>query len=161
MEKWIVIKDYPNYEVSSIGKIKSMNYNKERILIPQDMNGYHRVGLSKEGVVTLFLIHRLVAINFINNPNNYNFVNHKNGVKSDNRIDNLEWCTATENLNHALDNDLRVMPNGEKHHKSKLTELQVLEIRNSSLSQKALTMLYNVKQPLISAIINRKKWKHI
>ena len=86
MEKWTIIKDYPNYEVSTIGRIKSTHYNKERILIPQDMNGYHRVGLSKKGIVTLFLIHRLVAINFIDNPNNYDFVNHINGDKSDNRV---------------------------------------------------------------------------
>ena len=89
------------------------------------------------------------------------FINHINGIKDDNRVENLEWCTSVENLNHALDNNLRIMPNGEKHHKSKLTEVQVLEIRNSDLSQKELTILYNVKQPLISAIINRKKWKHI
>ena len=76
-------------------------------------------------------------------------------------MENLEWCNSTENLNHALDNNLRVMPNGEKHHKSKLNETQVLEIRNSNLSQKELTKLYNVKQPLISAIINKRKWKHI
>jgi predicted XRE-type DNA-binding protein len=103
----------------------------------------------------------LVALAFIDNIHNYSFINHINGIKDDNRVENLEWCTSVENLNHALDNNLRIMPNGEKHHKSKLTEVQVLEIRNSHLSQKELTILYNVKQPLISAIINRKKWKHI
>ena len=161
MEIWSKIKDYPNYEISNIGKVKSINYNKERILKLQNMNGYNRVGLSVNGVVTLFLVHRLVALAFIDNIHNYSFINHINGIKDDNRVENLEWCTSVENLNHALDNNLRIMPNGEKHHKSKLTEVQVLEIRNSCLSQKELTILYNVKQPLISAIINRKKWKHI
>ena len=161
MEIWSKIKDYPNHEISNIGRVKSINYNKERILKLQNMNGYNRVGLSVNGVVTLFLVHRLVALAFIDNIHNYSFINHINGIKDDNRVENLEWCTSVENLNHALDNNLRIMPNGEKHHKSKLTEVQVLEIRNSCLSQKELTILYNVKQPLISAIINRKKWKHI
>ena len=161
MEIWAKIKDYPNYEISNIGRVKSINYNKERILKLQNMNGYDRVGLSINGIVNLFLVHRLIAVAFIDNIHNHPFINHINGVKNDNRVENLEWCNSTENLNHALDNNLRVMPNGEKHHKSKLNETQVLEIRNSNLSQKELTKLYNVKQPLISAIINRKKWKHI
>lgn len=161
MEIWAKIKDYPNYEISNIGRVKSINYNKERILKLQNMNGYNRVGLSINGIVNLFLVHRLIAVAFIDNIHNHPFINHINGVKNDNRVENLEWCNSTENLNHALDNNLRVMPNGEKHHKSKLNEAQVLEIRNSNLSQKELTKLYNVKQPLISAVINKRKWKHI
>jgi hypothetical protein len=161
MEIWSKIRDYPNYEISNIGRVKSINYSKERILKLQNMNGYDRVGLSINGVTTLFLVHRLVALAFIDNVNNHSFINHINGIKNDNRVENLEWCTSTENLNHALVNNLRIMPNGEKHHNSKLTETQVLEIRKSNLLQKELTKLYNVKQPLISAIINGKKWKHI
>ena len=137
---------------------------KRRQLFGQDRNGYvyqqmpgNNSGRKKNNI----FVHRLVAQTFIPNPENKSQVNHKNGIKNDNRVENLEWCTSVENLNHALDNNLRIMPNGEKHHKSKLTEVQVLEIRNSDLSQKELTILYNVKQSLISAIINRKKWKHI
>lgn len=161
MDIWKEIPEYPNYEISNTGKVKSINYNKERILKLQNMNGYSRVGLSINGTVTLFLVHRLVALAFVENSNNYSFINHINGVKNDNRAENLEWCTSAENLNHALDNSLRIMPKGENHHKSKLTEAQVLEIRKSCLPQKELAKLYNVKQPLISAIVNKKKWKHI
>jgi hypothetical protein len=161
MEIWSKIKDYPNYEISNIGRVKSINYNKERILKLQNMNGYDRVGLSVNGNVTLFLVHRLVAQAFIDNVHNYSFINHINGIKNDNQVENLEWCTSTENLNHALDNNLRVMPKGVNHHKSKLTEEQVLDIRKSNLSQTELALKYNVKQPLISSIINKRKWKHL
>jgi len=161
MNNWKEIVDYPNYYVSNVGEVKSTHYAKDRLLKAQCMNGYLRVGLSKNGKVSLFLIHRLVAIAFLDNPNNYSFINHKNGIKSDNRLDNLEWCSASENLNHALNNSLRIMPKGERHHKAKLTEEQILKIRSSTLKQTELACIYNVNQQTISAIINKKKWKHI
>ena len=176
-EVWKPIKNYENYyEISNLGRVRSIPRNENirfssrkhtRILkLYKNINkrgkatGY-RVVLCKNNKTKKFMVHRLVALAFIDNIHNYSFINHINGIKDDNRVENLEWCTSVENLNHALDNNLRIMPNGEKHHKSKLTEVQVLEIRNSHLSQKELTILYNVKQPLISAIINRKKWKQI
>jgi hypothetical protein len=161
MSIWKEIINYPNYKISNNGEIKSICYNKEKLLKTQDMNGYLRVGLSKNGKVNLFLIHRLVAIAFLENTENHNFINHKNGIKSDNKVENLEWCNSSENLNHALTNNLRVMPKGINHHNSKLTEEQVLEIRKSNLSQTELALKYNVKQPLISSIINKRKWKHL
>lgn len=78
------------------------------IILKQKINkcGYCEVGLTKNGKTTTFLVHRLVAQVFIPNPNNLPCVNHKNGIKSDNRISNLEWCTYPENSQHAYINNL-------------------------------------------------------
>ena len=68
-------------------------------------NGYEHVLLKKEGKQFHYKIHRLVAIAFIPNPNNYPFVNHKDENKQNNNVENLEWCTAKYNLNYGTHND--------------------------------------------------------
>lgn len=71
-----------------------------------DAHGYVRVALTKEGKTKECLVHRLVAKQFIPNPDNLPQVNHKNGNKCDNTVANLEWCTASQNTQHAVDNNL-------------------------------------------------------
>lgn len=103
MEIWKKIEDYENYEVSNYGRVKSLNYNrtgKEKILKTGVIEGYLVVGLCKEGVQKNHLVHRLVASAFIENPNNYPIINHKNEIKTDNTIQNLEWCTHFYNINY-------------------------------------------------------------
>lgn len=68
--------------------------------------GYKEVALSKDGKTRTFLLHRLIAIHFVENPHNMPCVNHKNGIKSDNRIENLEWCTRSQNTKHAYEKNL-------------------------------------------------------
>lgn len=68
--------------------------------------GYKEVALSKNGKTKTFLLHRLIALHFVENPNNYPCVNHKNGIKCDNRIENLEWCTRSYNTKHAYENNV-------------------------------------------------------
>ena len=104
MEIWRNIKDYPDYQVSNMGRVKSLNYNRtgeEKIMkISKNNWGYLLVNLHKEGKQKHYYIHRLVATAFIPNPDNLSQVNHINEDKTDNRVDNLEWCTQQYNTNY-------------------------------------------------------------
>lgn len=106
MEKYIVINEFDNYAVSNLGNIK--NIKKRNILTPHlNHNGYLAYTFCQNGIKKNFLIHRLVALYFIDNPNNLPYVNHKDGNKTNNRVENLEWCTAKENDNHARNSGLK------------------------------------------------------
>lgn len=103
-EIWMIIKDFPSYMVSNYGRVKSLNYlnkKKERIIKPFLCKcGYLYIRLCKNGFKKKFRVHRLVAMAFIPNPNNYPVINHKNEIKTDNRVNNLEWTTHLENANY-------------------------------------------------------------
>ena len=101
-EIWKPIKDYENYYVSTLGRVKSTkqwNGSCERILKQGISNkGYSVVALCKNGKPKSFNVHRLVANAFIPNPNNFDQINHINENKTDNRVENLEWCTSSYNM---------------------------------------------------------------
>ena len=103
-EIWKDIAGYEGkYQVSNLGRVKSLHYNKtnkERLLTLGDFRGYLHVGLSKYSHKKMFYIHRLVAQAFIENPYNFPQVNHKDEDKTNNCVDNLEWCTAKYNSNY-------------------------------------------------------------
>lgn len=121
-------KDIPGYEssyqASNLGNIKSlsrlvghpkggMKLTKEKVLKKQNgSNGYFIVGMHKNGEGGSKTVHRLVALAFIDNPENKKEVNHKDGNKKNNQIDNLEWATISENRHHAFDTGLQ---KGPKH----------------------------------------------
>ena len=101
-EEWKPVRNYEGlYEVSNMGRVKSLNYNKtgkERILKGVDSGiGYLKVVLCKDGKVKQCLVHRLVAQAFLENPQNLPMINHKDEVKSNNCVQNLEWCSASYN----------------------------------------------------------------
>ena len=101
-EEWRDIVGYENYQVSNMGRVKSLNYNhtKQEKILSQFLNnriGYLQVVLYKEGKMKTFRVHRLVANAFIENPNNYPMINHKDEDKTNNCVDNLEWCTNSYN----------------------------------------------------------------
>lgn len=117
-EEWKEVPGYPDYQVSNMGRVKALQHTvyhkpstkfpngrfvtyRERILIPaKEHGGYYFVVLYADKVKRSFRIHRLVAQLFVENPNNYEQVNHKDENKLNNQADNLEWCTCKYNINY-------------------------------------------------------------
>ena len=171
MENQIEIwKDVPGYEgiyqVSNLGRIKSMSrirvngrakiLTKDKILLSKTLNDYVKIGMTHKYV----LAHRLIAKAFIPNPDNKPQVNHINGIKTDNRVVNLEWNTRSENIKHADNSGLRNLK-GENNSRSKLSEIDVFEIRKSDKPIIFLSKKYNVGRNCISKVLHKKTWKHI
>ena len=182
IEEWKPIIDYENlYMISNLWRVKKLEnqvtqkdlkghiYTRtfpEKILKERNnKTDYITVGLNTNNTSKTFRIHRLVAIHFIPNPENKPEVNHINGIKSDNRLENLEWCTSAENSKHALETELTKIQYGSETTNSKLTEKEVLEIRKlketTNMTSTEIGKLFGVNQPAISKIIHRKTWKHI
>ena len=98
------IQGYEGYQISNHGNVKSNSTGKVLKCYKND-NGYLRVTLSKQGKLKHHQIHRLVAQAFIENPNNYEEVNHKDEDKTNNHVTNLEWCTRSYNINYGTRNE--------------------------------------------------------
>lgn len=137
MQKDVV--GFNNYFVTDTGEVFSKNYHREnRIakLQPRKLkNGYLYVSIRKNKMTFTKKVHNLVATAFLPNPNNKPQINHKNGIKTDNRVENLEWCTASENIKHSYD-VLHRQPNrnslgkfGKDNPRSKL----VLQIKDNNI----------------------------
>ena len=157
------------YEVSTFGRVKSINYNNTnspKILKNNTQKtGYFSVGIKINNKRYTVSVHRLVAIAFIPNPENKPYVNHINGIKTDNRVENLEWSTAKENTDHGIRLGLISDIKGNLNRFSVLSEIDVLEIRethkNTKQKYSQTAKKYNVSSENISLIVNRKTWKHI
>lgn len=114
----LMVKEVAGYEglylIDSLGNVVSCPrqqgsrfVNQYKILgTKTNRLGYKEVALSKDGKTRTVLLHRLLALHFIDNPDNLPCVNHRNGVKTDNRLENLEWCTRSQNTRHAYENNL-------------------------------------------------------
>lgn len=173
---WKNINGFEFHEVSSTGQFRSITHittyankygsyekiKKGRLLkIQIDSCGYLQAGLSANGKRSMRLMHRLVAIAFIPNPENKPEVNHLDGNKLNNNVENLEWATKSENQIHAYKTGLIIKKNGEKNGNSKLTNKQVLEIRKSNKLGVELSKLFNISTGAISQIRRRGTWAHI
>lgn len=122
-EIWKDIKGYEGlYQVSNLGRIKSLSNrsnHKNPILMKQAcVLGYMVVSLTKDSVPKMFKVHRLVASAFIENKENKADVNHKDGNKKNNNVNNLEWCTAQENVIHAFKTGLSKAQKGKENSRS-------------------------------------------
>ena len=166
-----IFKDIPGYEgmyqVSNQGRVKSFKcYPQGKILrLNKNSNGYYQVILCQSGVRKALKVHILVMLAFVGERLDEMEVNHKDGIKTNNHVDNLEYCTSSENRQHAYDTGLQVAIVGEKHESAKLTQKQVLEIRtrykSGGITQMELAREYCIDQATISKIVNRKLWSHI
>lgn len=131
------------------------------------VTGYWRISLRCNNKSRQYFVHRLLASTFIPNPENKPQINHINGIKLDNRIENLEWCTNRENSLHAWKTGLNNSNHckGELHRDAKLTRLDVITIRERfDLNQSRIIDLakdYNLSQASIAKVVYRKSWKHI
>lgn len=156
-------KQYRNtpYEVSDQGEVR----RDGRVLACHvNQGGYRQLSLSVNTVRTTALVHRMVAETFIPNPAGKPQVNHIDGDKLNNDVSNLEWCTAGENIRHALETGLRVMPAGEDASNARLTADQVLEIRRryaDGSTQSDLSAEFGVGQPSIHRIVSGKEWMSV
>ena len=149
-----------NYSISNYGRVR--NDIRNTFLSPRKLRGYERVSLWYNNKANDHRIHRLVAQEFIENKENKPEVNHKNGIRNDNRVVNLEWVTSEENVDHKK----KVLNQGDtfkgkNNGNSTLNEKNVIDIRMSTLSRKELAEIYNVSATQIGRIITKKLWTHI
>ena len=153
MEQWKEI--FPDYLVSTLGNVDSLKHGKRHRLAQRiKNNGYLQVGIRVDGKQKYFCVHRLVAMAFIPNADGKPQINHINGIKTDNCVENLEWCTQSENQVHALKNGLRVARQNEDAFGAKLTNEQVIYIRNNpdGLTMKQLAKKFGVQRTTVGEV---------
>lgn len=163
------IQGFEDYFVNENGDVFSKkfhpfkNKNKELRKIKNriDTKNYHYVSLRKEKKENIFRVHRLVALAFIPNLENKPYINHINGNRLDNRIENLEWCTPSENTRHGFFIGNMVAKNGVNSWNAKLDDEKVRLIRIDNRNHRLIALDYGVRRQSISLIKLRKSWKHV
>jgi len=172
LEEWKPVLNYEDrYAVSNMGRVKKTSKKKNDIkgqgyMLSRRGNnrGYPSVILSRYKQYKIKLVHVLMMESFCGPKAKGMTVNHKDGIKDNNFIGNLEYMTQKENINHADRLGLRKYVGGEKHGFSKFTEKEVLEmrkLRSYGCRTKTLMNKFNISEVHLSAIVNRRFWKHI
>jgi len=176
-------KDIPGYEgcyqASNLGNIKSLNYNKTKfsknLVLNKQHDGYVRVTLNNKS----YPVHRLIGITFIPNIFNYHEINHINGIKNDNKVVNLEWCTRSMNTIHAIKTGLQrpikytdsirkklsIGKIGSKNPASKLKKEDIIFIlkNKKNYTAKEIAKMFNISSYYVYDLWRKKRktWKHI
>lgn len=171
MEFWKDISGYENYyQISNYGNVRSLDrvicnglggkMKVKGMIIEPRRGTYLSIGLTKQGKKKTFLVHRLVAVTFLPNPNKLPYVNHIDGNKFNNCDDNLEWSSETHNANHAY--DMGLAHSGSKSHYAKIDERTVAEIiylnETTSLTYSLIGKMYGLCSESISNMCRRKSW---
>lgn len=153
-EIWINCLGIPDIQISNMGRF--LRVSTQSLITGYKTSGnYITVDFSGVGV---FSAHRLVAQAFLPNPENKPEVNHKNGIKSDNRVNNLEWSTPVENMQHAISTGLKTFKSGYDHHRTALTEEQVqtcFEMRASGMTYLEIGAVMGVANKTVSKHLNK------
>jgi uncharacterized Fe-S cluster protein YjdI len=165
-EIWKKISGYEDsYEISTYGNIRNIKTCK--FLSPSKSGRYVSVTLYKNGNRCTHSVHRLIAINFIDNPCGKEYVNHIDGNKHNNKVGNLEWVTASENSIHAVKNGLYdTCPCGKigkDNINSKLGEHDIFIIRSlyTLMDMKEIATMYDISHQNVSCIVRNVTWKHV
>ncbi len=161
LEKWADINGSNGYQVSTLGQVRS----KRKILKVIVNKGYHTSAIYYGRKRKFVKIHRLVANAFISNPKSLQYVNHKDGVKSNNNVSNLEWTDHYSNMRHAYINGL-INNSGIRCHFAKLNDEAVILIRQlleDGLTPKSISHLIGggITLTTIYSIKNGHTWKHV
>jgi hypothetical protein len=164
-----------DYSVSNLGRIRSNhrvvmrkngvpNTVRERILKPNlRRDGYYVFGVGGTRPQKSFTVHSAVIAAFVGPRPEGLEINHIDGDKTNNRLDNLEYCTRAENIQHAFATGL-IKPvglSGEDNNQARLTELQVRDIWESTKSQRKTAAVFGVSKSTVARIKNRQTWKHL
>lgn len=136
------IKDFEDYLINTKGEIYSIKSNKILKWKYNKANGYYSIILSKQGKTKTFYIHRLVAQTFLDNPYNLPQVNHKDGNKQNNSVENLEWCNQSHNMCHAFDNGLA------PRHTKKRDNQAPLNAKKGGIKQRKSVAVYDLSGKL-------------
>ena len=171
-EIWKTIEEFPNYEVSNLGNVRSIVHKDKwgrtkggQTLKPQfdGRRCYLHVGLFKNGKVTIRNVHRLVAITFIDNPHGYSEVNHIDEDKTNNSVSNLEWCTHKYNNNYGRK---KYCIKGENNPRHKISEADAQFIithhkaNGGTMRNKELAELFGLSATNTSAIAHGRRWNY-
>lgn len=159
--KLIPIPNNQHYYAASDGNIYSTKKGPYHKLTGGDNGkGYRVVYIFKK----TYKVHRLIAMTFLSNIEGKKCVNHKNGEKYDNRVENLEWATSQENSAHAFANGLCINPKGESHYNAILTDEKVKGMRmlhSNGVNCADIGRAYGVSNRAALDVVNRKSWKHV
>lgn len=163
-EIFIPIAELPSYKIGKLGTV--VNKRGHKICVQIDKYGYAKVVLRTSGKYHHRFVHRLLALAFMPNPENKPLINHKNSIRTDNRLENLEWCTNRENIIHGFKNGrIGTTARGEKVPGHILKEVDIPAIRlllkNPSYTLDKIGKLYGVSGSTIFSIKSGKNWRHI
>lgn len=178
MEIWKEIANSKYYAISSYGRVKrlerkqwckvnnSFSTYKEKILVPNSNNSkkYLRIKIMYNDYSRTEQLHRLVAKEFIPNPNNLPQVNHKDGNKMNNHYTNLEWVTGSQNMRHRIDIlGIKSWKTGNDCNFGKLTEEQVKQLPEllKTKTRRAVAKMFNVSSTTITEITSGRSWRHL
>lgn len=166
IDQWIVDRfSSDKYEVTKDGRLISRCYKTPRVLKTHTnkKTGYVSIGMKDGEKNYCCMVHRIVALLHIPNPNGYSDVNHLDGNKQNNSVENLEWCNPSQNNKHAYEAGLR-SAEGEKNGQSKLTEHQVKEIRrrrNEGQTYSRIAPDFDIHPMTVGEICRNELWRHV